>query len=76
MCPDDPIFQAKVISLSKKVNQGIHSPDWEMETGKQKYRSGDRAYTYIINTAYTNRPQNFITGLIFILLIVRAFILI
>ena len=57
MCPDDPNFQAKVISLSKQVNQGIHSPDWEPEKGRHKHRSEDRAYTYIINTAYTNSHQ-------------------
>ena len=35
-------FGPKKGSLSKQVNQGIHSPDWEGEKGKQKYRSGDR----------------------------------
>ena len=28
--PDDPNFQAKVISLSKQGNQVRYSPDWEM----------------------------------------------
>ena len=56
MCPDDPTFQAKVIGLSKQVNQGIHSPDWGEWKAEAQVR--DRAYTYIIDTVYINRPSN------------------
>ena len=34
MCPNDLNFQAKVISLSKQGNQGVHSTDWEMWKGE------------------------------------------